>query len=122
MNLDPQVFSGAGIVMLIGMGIVFIALIVIICLLVIMSKIFRSAVKTPAKKEEAPVPAPAPAPAPAAAAPQEDEEIAAVLAAAVALLSEEGDGRLRVRSIRRVGASSPAWSLSGRQEYVGTRY
>ena len=60
MNLDPQVLSGVGIVMLIGLGIVFIALIVIICLLVIMSKIFRGAVKMPAKEEEAPVPAPAP--------------------------------------------------------------
>ena len=43
MNLDPQVLSGAGIVMLIGLGIVFIALIVIIALLYLQAAAFKSA-------------------------------------------------------------------------------
>ena len=43
MNLDPQVLSGAGIVMLIGLGIVFIALIVIIALLYLQAAVFKSA-------------------------------------------------------------------------------
>ena len=45
MNLDPQVLSGAGIVMLIGLGIVFIALIVIIALLCLQAAVFKSAGK-----------------------------------------------------------------------------
>ena len=67
-------------------------------------------------------PAPAPAPVPQAASADEDEEIAAVIAAAVALMAQEGANGLVVRSVRRVGANTPAWSLSGRQEYVNTRY
>ena len=96
MNLDPQVLSGAGIVMLIGLGIVFIALIVIIALLYLQAAVFKSAGK--------------------------QEEIAAVIAAAVALMAQEGANGLVVRSVRRVGANTPAWGLSGRQEYVNTRY
>ena len=70
----------------------------------------------------APAPAPAPAPVPQAASADEDEEIAAVIAAAVALMAQEGANGLVVRSVRRVGANTPAWGLSGRQEYVNTRY
>ena len=121
MNLDPQVLSGAGIVMLIGLGIVFIGLIVIIALLYIQAAVFKNAGKQE-KKAAAPAPAPAPAPVPQAASADEDEEIAAVIAAAVALMAQEGANSLVVRSVRRVGANTPAWGLSGRQEYVNTRY
>lgn len=124
-SIDPQVMSGAGIVFAVGFGIVFITLILLILVLTIQAKIFQAVgsrgktAKAPAAK---PAPAPAPAPAAAPAAAQEDEdEIAAVIAAAVAMMSESGNG-LVVRSVRRVGSNTPAWSASGRQEYVNTRY
>lgn len=126
-SIDPQVMSGAGIVFAVGFGIVFVTLILLILVLTLQSWIFtringrgKKAKAPAAKAAPAPVAAPAPAPAPAAA--QEDEdEIAAVIAAVVAMMSESGNG-LVVRSVRRVGANTPAWSASGRQEYVNTRY
>ena len=126
-SIDPQVMSGAGIVFAVGFGIVFVTLILLILVLTLQAWIFKSLgnrgrkAKAPAAKA-APAPAPVPAPAPAPAAAQEDEdEIAAVLAAVVAMMSESGNG-LVVRSVRRVGSNTPAWSASGRQEYVNTRY
>ena len=126
-SIDPQVMSGAGIVFAVGFGIVFVTLILLILVLTLQAWIFkginnrgRKAKAPAAKAAPALVAAPAPAPAPAAA--QEDEdEIAAVIAAVVAMMSESGNG-LVVRSVRRVGANTPAWSASGRQEYVNTRY
>lgn len=126
-SIDPQVMSGAGIVFAVGFGIVFVTLILLILVLTLQAWIFKSLgnrgrkAKAPAAKA-APTPAPVPAPAPAPAAAQEDEdEIAAVIAAVVAMMSESGNG-LVVRSVRRVGSNTPAWSASGRQEYVNTRY
>ena len=126
-SIDPQVMSGAGIVFAVGFGIVFVTLILLILVLTLQAWIFKSLgnrgrkAKAPAAKA-APAPAPVPAPAPAPAAAQKDEdEIAAVIAAVVAMMSESGNG-LVVRSVRRVGANTPAWSASGRQEYVNTRY
>lgn len=122
-SIDPQVMSGAGIVFAVGFGIVFVTLILLILVLSIQSWIFTrmggrgKKAKAPAAKA-----APAPVAAPAPAAAQEDEdEIAAVIAAVVAMMSESGNG-LVVRSVRRVGSNTPAWSASGRQEYVNTRY
>lgn len=126
-SIDPQVMSGAGIVFAVGFGIVFVTLILLILVLTLQAWIFKSLgnrgrkAKAPAAKA-APAPVAAPAPAPAPAAAQEDEdEIAAVIAAVVAMMSESGNG-LVVRSVRRVGSNTPAWSASGRQEYVNTRY
>lgn len=126
-SIDPQVMSGAGIVFAVGFGIVFVTLILLILVLTLQAWIFKSLgnrgrkAKAPAAKA-APAPAPVPAPAPAPATAQEDEdEIAAVIAAVVAMMSESGNG-LVVRSVRRVGSNTPAWSASGRQEYVNTRY
>lgn len=126
-SIDPQVMSGAGIVFAVGFGIVFVTLILLILVLTLQAWIFKGIgnrgrkAKAPAAKA-APAPAPVPAPAPAPAAAQEDEdEIAAVIAAVVAMMSESGNG-LVVRSVRRVGSNTPAWSASGRQEYVNTRY
>ena len=126
-SIDPQVMSGAGIVFAVGFGIVFVTLILLILVLTLQAWIFKGIntrgrkAKAPAAKA-APTPAPVPAPAPAPAAAQEDEdEIAAVIAAVVAMMSESGNG-LVVRSVRRVGSNTPAWSASGRQEYVNTRY
>ena len=123
-----QIFGGAGIVFVVGILIVFLALAVIIAILVIMANIFKAVDKkkagvTPAATNPAPAPAVTPAPAPAVefADNEDEEEIAAVIAAVVAMMSESGNG-LVVRSVRRVGKNTPAWSASGRQEYMDTRY
>lgn len=120
-NLDPAVMGGAGIVFLVGLGIVFIALVVIILILMLQAVIFKNVGKGKKAEKKAAAPAPAPAPAQAAAPAEDDAEIAAVIAAVVAMMSESGNG-LKIRSIRRVGKNNTGWNESGRQEYLGTRY
>jgi len=120
-NLDPAVMGGAGIVFLVGLGIVFIALVVIILILMLQALIFKNVGKGKKAEKKAAAPAPAPAPVQAAAPAEDDAEIAAVIAAVVAMMSENGSG-LKIRSIRRVGKNNTGWNESGRQEYLGTRY
>ena len=120
-NLDPAVMGGAGIVFLVGLGIVFIALVVIILILMLQALIFKNVGKGKKAEKKAAAPAPAPAPVQAAAPAEDDAEIAAVIAAVVAMMSESGNG-LKIRSIRRVGKNNSGWNESGRQEYLGTRY
>lgn len=120
-NLDPAVMGGAGIVFLVGLGIVFIALVVIILILMLQAMIFKNVGKGKKEEKKAAAPAPAPAPVQAAAPVEDDAEIAAVIAAVVAMMSESGNG-LKIRSIRRVGKNNTGWNESGRQEYLGTRY
>lgn len=121
LNLDPAVMGGAGIVFLVGLGIVFIALVVIILILMLQAVIFKNVGKGKKAEKKAAAPAPAPAPVQAAAPAEDDAEIAAVIAAVVAMMSESGNG-LKIRSIRRVGKNNTGWNESGRQEYLGTRY
>ncbi len=120
-NLDPAVMGGAGIVFLVGLGIVFIALVVIILILMLQAMIFKKVGSGKKAEKKAAAPAPAPAPVQAAAPAEDDAEIAAVIAAVVAMMSESGNG-LKIRSIRRVGKNNTGWNESGRQEYLGTRY
>ena len=120
-NLDPAVMGGAGIVFLVGLGIVFIALVVIILILMLQALIFKNVGKGKKAEKKAAAPAPAPAPVQAAVPVEDDAEIAAVIAAVVAMMSESGNG-LKIRSIRRVGKNNTGWNESGRQEYLGTRY
>ena len=120
-NLDPAVMGGAGIVFLVGLGIVFIALVVIILILMLQALIFKNVGKGKKAEKKAAAPAPAPVPVQAAAPVEDDAEIAAVIAAVVAMMSENGNG-LKIRSIRRVGKNNTGWNESGRQEYLGTRY
>lgn len=120
-NLDPAVMGGAGIVFLVGLSIVFIALVVIILILMLQALIFKNVGKGKKAEKKAAAPAPAPAPVQAAAPAEDDAEIAAVIAAVVAMMSESGNG-LKIRSIRRVGKNNTGWNESGRQEYLGTRY
>lgn len=120
-NLDPAVMGGAGIVFLVGLSVVFIALVVIILILMLQALIFKNVGKGKKAEKKAAAPAPAPAPVQAAAPVEDDAEIAAVIAAVVAMMSESGNG-LKIRSIRRVGKNNTGWNESGRQEYLGTRY
>ena len=120
-NLDPAVMGGAGIVFLVGLGIVFIALVVIILILMLQALIFKNVGSGKKAEKKAAAPATAPAPVQAAAPAEDDAEIAAVIAAVVAMMSESGNG-LKIRSIRRVGKNNTGWNESGRQEYLGTRY
>ena len=59
-NLDPAVMGGAGIVFLVGLGIVFIALFVIILILMLQALIFSKAGSGKKAEKKAAAPASAP--------------------------------------------------------------
>lgn len=111
-------------VALIGMAIVFIALIVLVFLFKIMSFVVtraksdkRKDAPSPAHAVPAPVVPPVAAPILKAAQQDEEDEIAAVIAAVTALCQDSGNG-LVVRSVRHIGKNAPAWNLAGRQDSI----
>ncbi len=110
-------------VTVIGVLVVFFGLVVLIGLIKLMEIATSGMGKKKAPKAE-PAPAPAPAPAPVAeAAPapeQNDDALIAVITAAVAAMMEEGNGFV-VRRVRRI-SNTPAWSKSGREEQVYSRF
>ena len=109
-------------VALVGIGTVFVGLIILIALIKLMEIVMASA--TGNNKAAAPAPA---APAPVAEEPVEetdDDELIAVIAAAVAAAmeqsGEENTTGFVVRSIRRIN-NAPAWNRAGREEQVYSR-
>ena len=113
-------------VALVGIGTVFVGLVILIVLIKVMEMVIHGA--TGGKKAPAPAaaaPAPAPAPAVVEEEPeQDDDELIAVIAAAVAMAmeaaGEENTTGFVVRSIRRIN-NAPAWNRAGREEQVYSR-
>lgn len=111
-------------VTLVGIGTVFVGLIILIALIKLMEKVMNAA--TGKQKAAAPVPAAAPAPAEEEEQAEEtdDDELIAVIAAAVAAAmeqaGEENTTGFVVRSIRRIN-NAPAWNRAGREEQVYSR-
>ena len=111
-------------VTLVGIGTVFVGLIILIALIKLMEKVMNAATG----KQKATAPAPAAAPAPAEEEEQaeetDDDELIAVIAAAVAAAmeqaGEENTTGFVVRSIRRIN-NAPAWNRAGREEQVYSR-
>ena len=111
-------------VALVGIGTVFVGLVILIVLIKVMEMVIHGA--TGSKKAPAPVAAaPAPAPAVVEEEPEQDDgELIAVIAAAVAMAmeaaGEENTTGFVVRSIRRIN-NAPAWNRAGREEQVYSR-
>ncbi|MCI6373974.1 MAG: OadG family protein [Clostridiales bacterium] len=112
-------------VALVGIGTVFVGLVILIALIKVMEMVIHGA--TGGKKAPAAAPAPVPAPAPAVVEEepeQDDDELIAVIAAAVAMAmeaaGEENTTGFVVRSIRRIN-NAPAWNRAGREEQVYSR-
>lgn len=109
-------------VALIGMGIVFGALIFLVFVINAISAVSKMVEKKPdpvaaPKKPEAAVQQ-APVSA-AAAAPEDESDVLAVIAAAIACLTQ---GTMAVKTITRITAAGvPAWSSAGRQETMNLR-
>lgn len=111
-------------VTLVGIGTVFVGLIILIALIKLMEKVMNAA--TGKQKVAAPAPAAAPVPAEEEEQAEEtdDDELIAVIAAAVAAAmeqaGEENTTGFVVRSIRRIN-NAPAWNRAGREEQVYSR-
>ena len=109
-------------VALVGIGTVFVGLVILIVLIKVMEMVIHGA--TGSKKATAPAAA-APAPAVVEEEPEQDDgELIAVIAAAVAMAmeaaGEENTTGFVVRSIRRIN-NAPAWNRAGREEQVYSR-
>ena len=114
-------WGNALLVAVLGMGIVFIVLILIMCVLLIMEKIFapkKKTVKTPEKTEtvqKAPETAPKRA---VEAKTNGDGEIIAAITAAICASLNTSSYNIRIKSYRKLGESASAWNRASRNENV----
>lgn len=111
--------SVGGQVTVIGLVIVFAVLVVLMCVLVAMKHIF--APKTNKTMETAPVvetvretvvPAPT----------EDEEELIAVITAAIAASLNTSTYNLKIKSLRRVSNTAPAWNRAGLNETINSRF
>lgn len=109
-------------VALIGMAIVFAGLVVLIGLVKLLALV-TSGIGKPKQEKKAAEPAPVAAPVAEAAAPAAgaDDELIAVITAAIAAMMDGDNSGFVVRRVRRV-SNTPAWSKSGREEQVYSRF
>ena len=111
-------------VAVVGIGVVFAALVILIALIKVMEKVVLSATSKKKISESVKAAEPVAETAPAAAQADSGELIAVITAAIAAVLEAEGGeqaaGGFVVRSIRRV-QSAPAWNRAGREEQVYSR-
>ena len=109
-----EILATGGQTILIGLGIVFLVLFVLVWIINLLTAVLgQGKKKTPTAPPAPPKATPAPAPVPAVPT-QDEEEIVAVIAAAVAAIASREGSRLRVRSVRRVGQQAPVWSRAAR--------
>ena len=106
----------------IGIGIVFLGLVVLIGLIKLISMVTASmgSKKTPAPVPQPVRPAPAPAPVVEEAPVADDGALIAVITAAIAAMLDDGSAFV-VRKVRRV-SNTPAWSKAGREEQIYSRF
>ncbi len=111
--------SIGGQVTIIGLVIVFAVLVILMCVLKIMEKIF-----TPKAEKKTEVIAP-----PVSASKQiedvsteDDEELIAVLTAAIAASLNTSTYNLKIKSFRRVMNNAPAWNKAGLNETINSRF
>ena len=114
-------WGNALLVVILGMGIVFIVLALIMWVLIIMEKILapkdnKKDVKQAEKTET--VKSPEAAPKQAAAAKTDDSEIIAAITAAICASLNTSSYNIRIKSYRKLGESASAWNRASRNENV----
>jgi len=50
-----------------------------------------------------------------------EEIVAAIMAALVSFMGANAVSDLKIKSIRRLGRTSPVWNLAGRDEYIASK-
>ncbi|HQD41865.1 MAG TPA: OadG family transporter subunit [Bacillota bacterium] len=115
-------------VTVLGMGVVFVVLVLLMCIIKIMEKVMYrggqkddAPIKATAPEPPAAAPKPAAAPEPASADAGSDMELVAVIAAAAAASMGVSPSDLVIRRIVRLPETAPVWSLSGRAELMASR-
>lgn len=113
----------SGYVTLLGMGITFVALVLIWFLTVLMSKFIQSVESKQTITEVKPAAAPAPALAPTALVKDEDDDaLIAVITAAIAASMNTSMHNIVVTNIRRVPDTTPTWGKLGRSDVMNARF
>ena len=111
---------GCSIVTILGMGITFIALLVLWASILIMTKLLNpnkdKVVKVIKPKQEQKMSEPV------KEVEENSEELIAVIAAAVAASLNTSIHNIVVRNVVRVSDASPAWNSAGRQEQMNERF
>lgn len=111
-------------VTLIGIGIVFFGLVLLIGLIKVINTVTGSMGKKKAPVLPASSPSPVPAPVAVVEEPAEPEqdanELIAVITAAIAAMLDDGTA-FTVRHVRRI-SSAPAWNRAGREEQIYSRF
>ena len=120
MNLQFNTLPEGLLVTLIGIAIVFLGLCVLILLISIINRLTGGIGKKNPPPAATAQFTPAAAPAPVETNVTNEDELIAVIAAAIAMMGEEGKG-LVVRRVRRISNAS-AWNKAGREEQVYSRY
>lgn len=115
-------------VTVLGMGVVFIVLVLLMCIIKIMEKVMYRVeqkdavpIKGAAPEQPTAAPKPAAAPEPASADTGSDVELVAVIAAAAAAGMGVSPSDLVIRRIVRLPETAPIWGLSGRSELMASR-
>lgn len=127
MELGEKLLA-TGYVIILGMGITFVALILIWALTALMSKMIQSIENknSVAKVKSQPAQPVAPVKSePAAAAivdETDDGELIAVITAAIAASLNTSMHNIRVSNIKRINDATPVWGKSGRSEVMNTRF
>lgn len=112
-----------GYVIVLGMGITFVALMLIWFLTVLMSKFIQRVESKQALTEVKPAVAPAPASVTTAVVKDEDEgELIAVITAAIAASMNTSMHNIVVTNIRRVPDTTPTWGKLGRSDVMNARF
>ncbi len=115
-----------GYVILLGMGITFIALILIWMITVLMSSIIRQMEKSQEIKKVPNVSKPTVVPMSEKPIEQvvneDEEELVAVISAAIAAALNTSMNNIRVTNIRRVPDNTPTWGKVGRNDVMNARF
>ncbi len=109
---------GGTIVSCLGMGITFIALILLQFLMELQSKIIARAEK---KLLKSPATAPQHQAATSSSSNDNDEELVAVISAAVAMEMQKSTGDVRIRTIRKIEETSLSWNRAGILDQMNMR-
>ena len=116
-----EALSTGGLTTVVGLGIVFAVLAILMLVLTLFKVIFY---KDPAKvkKTQAPVVAQAPVTEVKEEEEQDENELIAILTAAVAASLNTSTYNLQIKSYRRVKDNRPSWNREGIRETISNRF
>jgi len=110
------------VVTFLGMGITFIALIVLQIVISLLARFTAQPKRQPEPAPPAPVAPPAAMPAVSTSiSADDDDELVAVISAALAMYPTSATGDIVIRNIRKIG-SAPAWGRAGIVDQMNSRF